>query len=151
MDRTIKFRIWNNKTKSWIHGPHKESSLDGVNLFGEMILMGYLLNGVSIQGLNEIVALQFTGLLDKNNKEIFEGDIIKFVKRGHTHGPEPEEVKAAEVWYSQEDAQFVFGKYPFPPTFSISPLGYWWYSTLDDLRDLEVIGNIFENPNLLTK
>ena len=61
--RNIKFRVWNNETKAWIYGPGQE-----VNLFGEIIFLA---------DLNDCVALQFTGLLDKNKKEIYEGDRIR--------------------------------------------------------------------------
>lgn len=62
--RQIKFRVYNKKTKKWIYGPHANSSIDGVNLFGETIMFGELLSGVSIEDYNECVALQFTGLKD---------------------------------------------------------------------------------------
>jgi uncharacterized phage protein (TIGR01671 family) len=123
--RTIKFRLWNNKTKKWIHGPHKNPSLDGVNLFGENVLFGNLLNDVSIEDLNDIVALEFTGLYDKNDREIFEGDILLCSFRT--------ERRYVEV-------RFHNGAFLFENRMPMEFLQY---------NEVEVAGNICENAGML--
>lgn len=74
---------------------------------------------------------QYTGLTDKNGNKIFEGDIV--LKRTYN------------------------GKKPFPVTFDSGMFhcGYGGGSstathgyTLDD-RQIEIIGNIFDNPELM--
>jgi uncharacterized phage protein (TIGR01671 family) len=72
MNRPIKFRVYNTKQNKWVHGPDNE-----VNLFGETILLGGFMQNVPTAELNDCVALQYTGLNDKNGKEIYEGDILK--------------------------------------------------------------------------
>ncbi len=68
---------------------------------------------------------QFTGRKDKNGKEIYEGDIFK---APHDFGPGGFSVRTASVAFHPED-------------------GYQWnYWKLDEL---EIIGNIHENPELL--
>lgn len=130
-NRIIKFRIWNNKTKQWIHGPHERADMDGVNLFGETILLGELLNGVSIEDLNEVIALQFTGLLDKNGRQIFEGDIMT----GRN--------KPILVYYDPPEFRF---KYENNDGGFVSHYIVGW----GDFEG-EIIGNIFDNPELLNK
>ena len=66
---------------------------------------------------------QYTGLKDKNGKEIYEGDIILFNNFGDT---------LDKVVYSSG-------------CFHTSGRGY----LLDKIREIEVIGNIYENPELL--
>lgn len=71
---------------------------------------------------------QYTGLTDKNGKKIFEGDIVLFNvdERG-------------VVYYDNEETSFMmeYGN-------CIVQMGYCFCS-----RDLEVIGNIHDNPELL--
>lgn len=118
--RRIKFRIRNTKNNTWIHGPHEESKLDGVNLFGETIIFGELLLGVSLDELKDIVALQFTGFEDKNGREIFEGDILQ-----------DEDGKRRNV---------IFRKGCF-----MSDTGVILANAEPELH-MEVVGNIYDNP-----
>ncbi len=124
--RKIKFRVWCNNSFSY-------DALIGNNVisFNE---------GMQWWSINEETIIQlFTGLIDKNGKEIYEGDLINFTVDGVTHGPDAEYEKNVEVWYSEEDAQFVFGH------FKANDGGEYWYSKADRVSDIEVVGNIFEN------
>jgi len=138
--RELKFRIWDAQYKRFVKGYENKNHYDELYsdppglIFGALSYLNQYREYYTIQ--------QFTGLKDKNDKDIYEGDIVTFTKRGITHGPDAEDVKNAEVWYSLEDCAFVFGKYK-------SADYIWWYSMADDLRDLVIVGNIFENPNLL--
>ena len=76
---------------------------------------------------NSYELMQFTGLKDKNGKEIFEGDILKGRK-----GLNP------IVEYSEERGMFIVN----------FQVGYVNFN--DELgEEWEVIGNIYENPELL--
>jgi len=125
MNREIKFRIWDEEVNEMITWDEIKQK----GMYASMMVTWPNL-------------MQYTGLKDKNGKEIYEGDIVNFTKCGMTHGPEAENVKNAEVWYSSEDCAFAFGKY--------KSVDYtWWYSMVDVLCDFEVVGNIFENKDLL--
>lgn len=95
--------------------------------------------GVSFQySVEEIELMQSTGLKDKNNKEIFEGDILKVANNDSSW--------FEVVKYDHNKAMFISKemnlKYEVPET----PL-YDLFSPY--LFKVEVIGNIYENSELL--
>ena len=75
----------------------------------------------------EVVLMQFTGLKDKNGKEIYEGDILTY--NGITSNGNK---IIREVNYNAETARFQSGMYPLTQSVELS----------------EIIGNIYENPEL---
>lgn len=140
-NRTIKFRVWNNKSKSWIHSPNKNPSLDGVNLFGETILLGGFMDKVSIEDLNDCIALQYTGLNDKNEREIFEGDIVKFHYFGFDGG-ETDNLKIGHIFYDSKLCSFVI---------ETQDNNCFYFGDTSHFEEpcIEILGNIYENQDLL--
>lgn len=78
-----------------------------------------------------IILMQSTGLKDKNGKEVFVGDIIKCT-RGCLH----------EVYIEKEYGGTYFGGMPAVYLKDLRE-GYAW------TEHEEIIGNIYENPELL--
>ncbi len=78
--------------------------------------------------------MQFTGLLDKNGKEIYEGDIVKWIiTRGIIEGG------TSKVVYCPETM-----------CFALQDKGVMSVWGMDEVIELEIIGNIYENPELIT-
>ncbi|USK56549.1 YopX family protein [Cytobacillus solani] len=94
----------------------------------------------------KVVVMQYTGLKDKNDKEIYEGDILNFVEFDTTGGHRDDREFTGivkwkngmfEIW-NKPDSEFYGADGGFV-------LQYIWLQ--DD--EIEVIGNIYENPELL--
>jgi uncharacterized phage protein (TIGR01671 family) len=114
--RQIKFRVWDKKNKKMV-----ENYLSIHDLGNQMVQVqdgdGMVL---------ECELMQFTGLLDKNGKEIYEGDIIAYRDR------KDKLMEGIEVkWTGIMGEQGVYG--------------YGYDITPDKC---EIIGNIYSNPDL---
>ncbi len=128
--KETKFRAWDNINKkmyvvlAWQEGAVKVE--DNSNEDGVFITCNYKL-------------IQYTGLKDKNEVEIYEGDIVKYTR-----------AKA----YDEEDREEII-QHVFYLAGAWTPVlwMHWEYHDFDErpmaIRDIEVIGNIYENPALL--
>lgn len=126
MNREIKFRAWHKDLKkmfkigqitlekgTWNFEPNDRDFI-----------------GISIPSQPSFVLMQYTGLHDKNGKEIYEGDILKVYYKG-----------MSEVGYVEYDNDYCEYKIIINTDKDYFSL---WKSI-----DLEKIGNIYDNPELL--
>lgn len=79
---------------------------------------------------------QYTGLHDKNGTEIYEGDIVHIPDNWEEYG-----------WTSGKNYAIDFkeGRFRLKPKYKPNAIGY----DLEHTDELEVIGNIYDNPELL--
>lgn len=145
-----RYRAWDKEFKEMVQ-------VDAL-VFDEQIIKATYKNGnVVKEDLKNYVLMQSTGLKDKNGKEIFEGDVLKFndswddcCYEGYVDG-EIEGVNYVEI--QSESTGFIFCKTKYPDS------SLFYYANEEHLTfqeiltdsdfEFEVIGNIYENPELL--
>ena len=133
MNHPLKFRFWFPKQKFMQYPPsHYEN--DGNNYYGNLCPYLMTLDGGPLKSdglyfdgtwpLDDFpVILQFTGLTDKNGKEIYEGDILQHYGRN-----ESTQLFSRLVLWDKQSACFI---------------------NLIEATPIEIIGNIFETPDLV--
>ena len=126
MNREKKFRTWDKANKRMFL---PEIHFSNGNLSG------------STRG---IILMQYTGLKDKNEKEIFEGDIVL------SHPEEGQkkwsDTKGVIVFHDTSYKIEIFSNHPTPPYCLITIFTPEHFGI-----GLEIIGNIYENPELLNQ
>lgn len=136
MSKEIKFRLWSKIGKKFIetNNPNLEFVINNngylysiENFYGEIYVLPQM----------DIEVLQFTGLQDKNGIEIYEGDILKY-----KFPYDKRKVHTSAVTYLETQASFgIKDRYENEiPLYKITANNYF-----------EVIGNIYENEELLQK
>ncbi|WP_371378820.1 YopX family protein [Sporomusa aerivorans] len=125
--REIKFRAWDAENKT-MFGSNCPNML--VHFDGQLNSFDVLGDTVGTYKTKQLALMQYTGLKDKNGKEIYEGDIVYMVANGIT-GPRAIEFKDGS-----------FGVKPLKDSEDLWFIEVWH-------MDVEVIGNIYETPELL--
>lgn len=134
MNREIKFRIW-DKIRSCYAKQITTYKLDRNNNINLIIYLDKTNKMQEIKECdkiytNEFIIQQYTGLKDKNDKEIYEGDIVIFRNGNY------------EVIYNYDRFELKnFNEYIFENNQKL----FIHY----DLQDCIVIGNVYQNPKLL--
>lgn len=126
-----KFRAWH---KTWDElGKVKRIRFDGEGNVTTVLFEGKFL-GVNTP-VDEIKLMQSTGLKDKNGKEIFDGDILACKT--------DDEVINLNVFWDEEHALFMFESKKYNEQEPLAEL------VENNTYPFEIIGNIYENPELL--
>ena len=120
--REIKYRAWKH-----VNTPEMFNEVQGINFVGGIVHLGYRLSSDTVridkELLDNLILMQFTGLIDKNGKEIYEGDIV-----------------LADSEYGEKVRDIVCWSY-----------GSFYVAnhTFKKLNNIEVIGNIYQHKHLL--
>ena len=125
--RLLKFRVWDKELNKFdspnVHHLIKNNAI---------LSIGLNLDIQKICGDGRFVIQQYTGLKDKNGEEIYEGDIVKATSDQYENENFVGKVIFDEgcflTWINKNDIRGIWGE-----------------------DDIEVIGNIFETPELLEK
>ena len=127
--RKLKFRAWLKEEKKMVNVETMDFTDKSIQyLKKNEFINAYLLRRMIF---DDIELMQYTGVKDKNDKEIYEGDILFF---------RDENMKCVVVW---QDTAFIIKSIEIR---KYSEKMYW----IDDAEICcEIVGNIYENKNLL--
>lgn len=138
MSREIKFRgkrvKMDDPLERWIEG----SCVEYINIRDEKVVRIMSKSGYQNEVYPETVG-QFTGLYDKNGKEIYEGDILRSVKFHDIVG---------YIMYDKKEGAFMFIKIDELMKTELETRCHITERRLNEFPK-EVIGNIYDNKKLL--
>jgi uncharacterized phage protein (TIGR01671 family) len=123
--REIKFRLWDSQKKKWYKNSDCLLELDGSITQIDVVNVYDDEEKYDFKNRKDLVIMQYTGLKDQNSKEIYEGDICTIWMGSKQDNP-----------YVVEDLRELY--------LDLNHVDRYYRIT-----QIEVIGNIYENPELV--
>lgn len=142
--RTIKFRGKNIKTGEWVYGyyaKHHFYTDKNLNPVKESIITHDIFNDEKKSGcywtqVDGNTLGEYTGMEDNNGKEIYEGDIVTWLFFGGNW-------EVGKIEFKREESQFrIVNRFSTVDNRESTV-------SIQNKRNLKVIGNIFDNPELM--
>ena len=129
--REIKFRVWDNQNNDWLISQRIEDHVVELLYSDHKFYLDHGRGDFKQRVIRSTdIMQQYTGLKDKNGKEIYEGDIVKATSEQYENenfvGTVIFDLGQFLTWIHKNDIRGIWGE-----------------------DDIEVIGNIFENNELL--
>lgn len=140
MNREILFRAKTKATKEWTYG-HFAKQYDVPQIYA----------GNGHECIYEDTLCQYTGLTDKNGTKIFEGDILQGDEYPYCSDGEYN-YYAEVIWFDNDCCGFGLctHKNPKSAVRGISDGNCEWFEDFDS-NNWSVVGNIYDNPELLSE
>lgn len=118
--------VQNNKTRYLVR--FRAFNRDDKTLYTWDMYEGY-----PLKGINATTPQEYTGVCDKNLKDIYIGDIVNYNGQNYL-------------------VRFRYGAYMLWKLENISTLKFWWFhDVFDKFREMEVVGNTFEHAAYLVE
>lgn len=132
--REIKFRAWDKKNKVIRDVWSINWSYEGKNLKAITVATNQVINEEYLLREGEFELIGFTGLKDKNGIEIYDGDVVEIIH---------------PCWHEKATTEFVNGSFIFKQVNGEEKSCIPGWTFMREKWELKVIGNIYENPELL--
>ena len=141
MNRKIQFRAWDKKNKKMYKragiSPHNDLQYAVKQEGGGSRYFNFddlHIEQDSIYYPDDIILMQYTGLKDKNGEEVYEGDVLKWDDTEET----------GYVEYMEETTEYVVDEWKEGNKRSKG-------HSLSSVDEVEIIGNIYQNPELIKR
>ena len=150
MNREIKFRAWDKKTKHMIAtGFHVIGEVTMFNMIEQYLYENLEAPETMLERLIDVELMQFTGLRDSKGNEAYEGDLIKLTTGHPDIIKETFEIIFHEGAFQMKQLNYSLDRQP--------PCSFAYYGQQlqdndfdsDPQKHFEVIGNIYESPEIV--
>lgn len=154
MNRPIRFRVWSKKIDKFLNSEEHYLAMDGRGIVYNYEDLDLGLLGAD---MDNFVVQQFTGLKDKNGKEIYEGDVISrqefIISRENVMKGDYKEIHRLVI-FENGAFQLKRNKYDEESEEGVFVVEHDRYLSDQNVTDnkimgWEIVGNIFENSDLI--